>query len=63
VSNRSAGMISSRFPGDILTKIKDTLQFIFEAVSKLYEKGCGDKPDPMPITRSIGELADTYRDY
>jgi len=56
-------MISSRFPGDILTKIKDTLQFIFEAVSKLYEKGCGDKPDPMPITRSIGELADTYRDY
>jgi len=27
VSNRSAGMISSRFPQDILTKIKYTLHF------------------------------------
>jgi len=55
-------MISSRFPGDILTKIKHTLQF-FEAVSKLNEEACGDRPHPTPIIRSIGELADTYRDY
>ena len=27
VSNRSAGMISSRFPGDIFTKIQQNLQF------------------------------------
>ena len=27
VSNRSAGMISSRFPGDIFTKIHQNLQF------------------------------------
>jgi len=42
VSNRSAGMISSRFPefpGDILTKIEYTFQFFFEAVgSKLNEE-------------------------
>jgi len=46
------------FPGDILTKIKYTLQF-FEAVSKLNKEACGDRPHLMPITRSIGELADT----
>ena len=27
VSNRSAGMISSRFPGNIFTKIQQNLQF------------------------------------
>ena len=27
VSNRKAGMISSRFPGDIFTKIQQNLQF------------------------------------
>jgi len=59
VSNRSTGMISSRFPGDILSRIKYTLQFFFEAVSKLNEEACGDRPHPMPITRSVDELVDT----
>jgi len=45
-----------------LTKIKYTLQFFFEAVSKLNEEACGDRPNPMPVTQSIGELADTYQD-
>jgi len=58
-SNRSAGMIS----GDISTKIKYTLQFFSKAVSKLNEKACGDRSHPTPITRSIGELANTYPDY
>jgi len=53
-------MISSRFPEDILTKIKYILRF-FEAVSKLDEEACGDRPHLMPITRSVGELADTYK--
>jgi len=29
-----------------LTKIKYTLQFFFEAVSKLNEEACGDRPHP-----------------
>ena len=45
VSKKSAAMISTGFPGDILTKIQYTLQF-FKAVRK--------------FTQSIGELADTY---
>ena len=32
-------------------------------VSKLNEEASGDRPHPMPITRSIGEEADTYRDH
>ena len=63
VSNRSTRMISSRFPGNSLIKIKYTLQFFFEAVSKLNEEACGDRHNPTPITRSIGELVDTYRYY
>jgi len=50
------------FPGHILTKIKYTLQFLFKAVSKLNEEVCGDRPHPTLITRSIGELPDTYTD-
>jgi len=42
--------------------MKYTLQF-FEAVTKLNEETCGDRPHMTPITRSIGDLADTYRDY
>jgi len=40
-----------------------TLCSFFEAVSKLYEQACSNRPHPTPITRSTGELADTYRDY
>jgi len=56
---RSAGMISSRYPADILS----TLCSFFEAVTKLNEEACGDRPHPTPITGSVGELADTYQDY
>jgi len=59
LSNRSARMIYSRFPRDILTKIKYTLQS-FEAVSRLNEEACADRPHTMPITRSKGKSADTY---
>jgi len=50
-------MTLQEFPGDILTNS------FFKAVSELNEEACGDRPHPTPITRSIGELADTYQDY
>jgi len=31
-----------------------------QLVSKLNEEACDDRPHPTPITRSLGELADTY---
>jgi len=37
-----------------------TLCIFFEAVSKFNEEACGDRPHLTPITRSIGESADTY---
>jgi len=63
-SGSSTRCQQARFPGNILTKIKYTLQvFFFETGSKLNEEACGDRPHPTPITRSIGVLADTYRNY
>ena len=63
VSNRSAGTISSIFPGVSRRHFdQNEVHFavFFEAVNKLNEEACGDRPHPMTITRSVGELPDTY---
>jgi len=44
-SNTSIGMISRTH----FDQIENTLHF-FEAVSKLNEEACGDRPHPTPIT-------------
>ena len=57
MSNRSAGMISSRFPGDIFTKIQQNLQF--------YRHLPGRVTDPWdhtdPVYPAIAQLNDIYR--
>ena len=55
-----------RFPADFQEtfwpKLSALCSFYSKAVNKLNEEACGDRLHPTPITRSIGELADTYRD-
>jgi len=55
VSNRSAGLISSRFPGVSRThfdensvefEVSDTANF------NLNEEACGDRSHPTPVTES-----------
>jgi len=56
VSNRSAGLMSSRFPGVSRRHFdKNSVEFeVFETVSfDLNEEACGDRPHPTPITVSI----------
>ena len=57
VSNRSAGMIYSRFPGDIFTKIQQNLQFY-----RLYRAGSLTTGITLILfTQAIAQLKDIYR--
>ena len=57
MSNRSAGMISSRFSGDIFTKIQQNLQFYRHLPGRLTNP-C-DHTDP--VTQAIAQFKDIYR--
>jgi len=55
VSNRSAGLISSRFPGVSGRHFDDnSVEFkVFQTVNfNLNEEACGDRLHPTPITVS-----------
>jgi len=55
VSNRSAGLISSAFPGVSRRHFdENSIKFeVFETVNfNLNEEACGDRPHPLPITNS-----------
>ena len=58
VSNRSSGMISSRFPGDIFTKIQQNLQFYRHLSGRVTNPW--DHTDRM-FTQAIAQLKDIYR--
>jgi len=52
-SNRSAGLISSRFPGVSRRHFdKNSVEFeVFETVNfNLDKEACGDRPHPTPVS-------------
>ena len=57
VSNRSAGMISSRLPGDIFMKIQQNLQFYRHLPGRVTNPW--DHTDP--VYPSMAQLKDIYR--
>ena len=56
VSNRSAGMISYRFPGDIFTKIQQNLQFYRHLPGRVTNPGI----TLILSTQAIAQLKDIY---
>ena len=57
--NRSAGMISSRFRGDIFTKIQQNLQFYRHLPGRVSNPW--DHTDP--VSQAIAQLKDIYRGF